>query len=190
MAKKKATTSTEVTVSGRGLAIAFKAATKDEFVRLTQQGITEDDYELLLDDLRAEDWYIFAPYLEETTVTLGDKEFRCSLEAVTAQNPNAIPVARKLYVPDEDDKPYTIFLETSLRGEFARKEVNNYDITKFQFEVEHLATSKDFNYRLLEYSYDGDFLDDAGGTWGTENDPYIVDSEGNVFDIKIIGEED
>ena len=188
MAKKKAgkesnANMTEVVISGRGLSFSVLDIDQETFVRFTQSGITNDEFDDLRDQLDEAGYYITAPFLDETTVSIDGRQFHGSWKNIKGQCGD-LPKPTRIYeVPPGS---YSVILAILHKGEFARARIAGFDPSKLTFDVEHVHLAKGREYVLLDPYYNTESL-----KWGetrSESDIYVVDGKGKRYYLRIAGD--
>lgn len=111
-AKKSVSKVTEVTISGSGLGFCFLDIDEEKFISLTQNGISQSEYEDLIFEVRDQvDHYICAPFVDGTVVELGEQRYVSSWENIKHQLNNQMPLPQIMY-----GTTYKLFHEDLQRG--------------------------------------------------------------------------
>jgi len=190
MAKhKKATStqspSTEIVISGTGVSFSLLDIDHETFARFTKTGLSSDGFDDLREQLDDADTCITAPFLEQTTVTINGQAFHSSWKNIKEQCKNKLPPIEKLYAGPKGT--YTVYLEYSHRGEFARANVTDFDPCKLYFKIENVHLGIGNEYVLLKPTYCGHAL--GGGSTTTEAHIFVVDGTGKRYEIAIAGDD-
>ena len=190
MAKQKTgkatpSNSTEIVISGTGVSFSLLDIDHETFVRFTKTGLSSAGFDDLREQLDEADTCITAPFLEDANVTINGKVFHSSWANIKNQCKNKLPPIEKLYAGPAGT--YTVYLEYSHRGEFARAKLADFDPTKLYFKIENVHLGKGHEYVLLNPSYCGHAL--GGGSTSTEAQIYVVDRVGKRHEIAIAGDD-
>lgn len=187
MAKRKAakksnrgSKSSEVVISGRGLSFSVLDIDKETFGRFTRSGISSAEFNDLRDQLDDADSFITAPFLDETTVAIDGKEFHSSWDSIKGQCGGVLPAATRIYAVPAGT--YSVVLECTHEGDFAKARIAGFDPAKLSFDIEHVELAKDRKYVLLDPYYKGDML--ASGETRSDDDIYVVDGKGKRYELK------
>ncbi len=174
---------TSVVIQGRGLSLAFLEIDQEAFQLLTTAGISESDYQELLDDIE-EDGHIEAGLLlGYLKVSVNDQVFTCSWDKIKSQLGERRPQPRRAY---EELGPgeYFVVLERPFETEWVELEVENYRHSMLEFDVECIEPAKGTNVMLMDFSFNGNGITYTT-TYSEEASIYIVDGYGNRHMLKL-----
>jgi hypothetical protein len=176
----KASKSSEVVISGRGLSFSVLDIDQETFERFTRSGISSEEFNDLREQLDDADSFITAPFLEETTVAIDGKEFHSSWDSIKGQCRGALPEVTKVYAVPSGT--YSVVQECIHEGDFAKTRIAGFDPAKLKFDIEHVELAKGRRHVLLDPYYKGDAL--ASGDTVSDSDIYVVDGNGKRYEIK------
>jgi hypothetical protein len=176
----KASKSSEVVISGRGLSFSVLDIDQETFERFTRSGISSEEFNDLREQLDDADSFITAPFLDETTVAIDGKEFHSSWDSIKGQCGGVLPAATRIYAVPSGT--YSVVQECTHEGDFATAKIASFDPAKLKFDIEHVELAKGRRHVLLDPYYKGDAL--ASGDTVSDADIYVVDGNGKRYEIK------
>jgi hypothetical protein len=176
----KASKSSEVVISGRGLSFSVLDIDEETFERFTRTGISSEEFNDLREQLDDADSFITAPFLDETTVAIDGKEFHSSWENIKGQCGGALPAVTKIYAVPPGT--HSVVQECIHEGDFAKARIAGFDPARLEFDIEHVELAKGRRHVLLDPYYKGDAL--ASGDTVSDSDIYVVDGNGKRYEIK------
>lgn len=174
---------TNISIQGGGVSIAFLEIDQESFRLLTQVGITESDYQQLIDEIEDEGRYEEGLLANDLTVTVDDKVFTCSWDKIKPQLKNQCLLPQKLY-EHLNAGEYLIVYEKGFESRWEEIGVEDYSHSKLKFNVECVEPAKETNYLLMDFTFSSDALSYVS-TYSESSDAYIVDRQGNRHVLKV-----
>ena len=174
---------TNISIQGMGVSIAFLEIDQESFQLVTQAGITEVDYQQLIDEVEDEGRHEEGLLADNLAVTIDDKVFNCSWEKIKPQLKNQCLLPQRPY-ERLNVGGYLIVYEKGFESRWEEIEVENYSHSKLKFNVECVEPSKGVNYLLMDFTFSSDALSYVS-TYSESGDAYVVDRQGNRHAIKV-----
>lgn len=179
----KASSRTNVGIRGVGVSIAFLEIDHKNFNLLTNIGINEADYRVLIDEVEDEGHYEEGLLVDDLTVTVDDKVYTCSWDKIKPQLKDQCLIPQKPYARLKAGE-YLIVYEKGFESRWEEIGVENYSHAMLKFDVECVEPSTGMDYLLMDFTFSGEALSYVA-TYSEDTGAYIVDRQGRRHTIKV-----
>ena len=182
-AKENQVSKTNVVIEGSGVSISFLAIDQESFEVLTQQGVTEAEYQALIDDVEDGGQNEEGLLVDDLKVAVSGEVFACSWDKVKVQLANQCLLPQKPY-ENLTVGEYLVVNEKRFEARWDEIDVEDYNHSMLKFNIESVEPSKGVGYLLMDFTFNSDALTYAS-TYSEEIAAYIVDRQGNRHTIKL-----
>lgn len=174
---------TNILIEGFGLSIAFTKTDQESFELLTENGVTEPQLLVLMDEIDAAGRQEKGLLIDDLKVAVNDQVFTCSWDKIKDQFADQCLLPLKLY---ENLKigEYLLIHEKQFEAFTEEIGVENYRPDMLRFNVERVEPSNGVGYLLMDFDFKGDALC-YSSTYSEESDVFIVDRQGARHPIKL-----
>jgi hypothetical protein len=181
--KKSKATSLEIV--GRGHALYAGLTTKKNFEQLADVGLSEDDYDDLLEELQLVAYGI-NPSLFKLVIN-GEVVVSSAQELIGRYAITMLPDANVIEFPK--GKLYGVGIVEFEKGNWVQASIDNFDPQKLTFEVKKWSFAFDTAYSILIPKYDGVALELGDDALRESANVYALHRDGDAFEVKSIEED-
>lgn len=174
---------TNLCIRGVGLSISFMKIDHEYFRLLTEAGLAEADYQVLLDDVEDEGDHVEGLLIDHLSVTVDGEVFTCSWDKIEPQLHDRCLLPQKPYERLKAGE-YLLVYERDFESRWDEVGVEDYSPSRLQFKVESVQPSQGVEHLLMDFKFRSD-APEYVATYGETGNAYVVDRQGNRHTIKV-----
>jgi hypothetical protein len=187
----------KVTICSPQSEVSFKEINEINFIKWTNQGISDEDYQNILEELNDDSDFSYPLFdIDRFDVLINDKSIEFSIKDIEkiyqlAKDKYDEKNYESEFIPkNTNEKKYTIFNDRYYKRAFYELEINKkFDIKKLSFEIIRAKMPNLQIYEGFIPYYDNDEIEYSWSHNSNEDNLYIFDSRGGSHSIKFTNED-